>query len=221
MPDITIELYGLRDAVSLAGFNITNIRPAKPEIGSVERGIDVLFDLDGRRLGAQHTIFHSDEGHTPGKRGSAARAREEATARVTQAPFGMWGVFDYRLALWRRVDEKIAIAARHDNSGLVAETWLVISANLPKWGAAASTMMVADAVRADDLNALCHSQLAGSQFECALLVLHLDRKVYGWDRNGGWCVIADPEAHEREQHRKQMNDLLFTQIPADFRRRMQ
>src|SRR5580704_4903458 len=172
MPDITIELYGLRDAVSLAGFNITNIRPAKPEIGSVERGIDVLFDLDGRRLGAQHTIFHSDEGHTPGKRGSAARAREEATARVTQAPFGMWGVFDYRLALWRRVDEKIAIAARHDNSGLVAETWLVISANLPKWGAAASTMMVADAVRADDLNALCHSQLAGSQFECALLVLH-------------------------------------------------
>jgi hypothetical protein len=191
MPDITIELYGLRNAASLAGFNITNIRPAKPEIGVIERGIDVLFDLDGRRLGAQHTIFHSDEGHTPGKRGSAARAREEATALVTQAPFGMWGVFDYRPALRLRVNEKIAIAAGHDNRGLVAETWLVISANLPKWGAAGSTMMVADAVRADDLNALCHSQLTGTQFECALLALHLDRKVYGWDRNGGWRVIAD------------------------------
>jgi hypothetical protein len=133
----------------------------------------------------------------------------------------MWGVFDYRPALRLRVEEKIAIVARHDNRGLVAETWLVISANLPKWGAAGSTMMVADAVRADDLNALCHSQLSGSEFECALLALHLDRKVYGWDHNGGWRVIADPEAHEREQHRKQMNDLLFNQIPADFRRRRQ
>ena len=179
MPDITIELYSLQDAASLAGFNITNIRPAQPEIGVVERGIDVLFDLDGRRLGAQHTIFHSDEGHTPGKRGSAARAREEATARVTQAPFGVWGVFDYRLALRLRVDEKIAIAACHDNRRLVAETWLVISANLPKWGAAGSTMMAADAVNADNFNVLCHSQLAGSQFECALLALHLSRKVFG------------------------------------------
>jgi hypothetical protein len=221
MPDITIELYGLQDAAALAGFNIANIRAAQPEIGTVERGIDVLFDLDGRPIGAQHTIFHSDEGHTPGKRGSAARAREEATARVTQAPFGVWGIFDYRPALRLRVEEKIAIAARHDNRSLVAETWLVISANVPKWGAAGSTLMVADAVHADDLNALCHSQLAGSEFECALLALHLDRKVYGWDRNGGWRVIADQEAHEREQHRKRMNNLIFNQIPADFRRRRQ
>jgi hypothetical protein len=105
MPDIRIELYGFQRAASLAGFNITNIRVAQPEIGSEERGIDVLFDLDGRRLGAQHTIFHSDEGHTPGKRGSPARAREEATARVTQAPFGMWGLFDYRPALRLRSRE--------------------------------------------------------------------------------------------------------------------
>ena len=221
MPDIRIELYGLQDAASLAGLNITNIRAAQPEVGRDERGIDALFDLDGRRLGAQHTIFHSDEGHTPGKRGSAARAREEATARVTQAPFGMWGVFDYRPALRLRIDEKIAIAARHNNDDVVAETWLVISANLPKWGAAGSTMMVADVVRADDLNALCHAQLAGSKFECALLVLHLDRKVFGWDRVGGWHVIADPEAQARAQQRERMNDLIFNQIPADFRRRRQ
>jgi len=81
--------------------------------------------------------------------------------------------------------------------------------------------MVADSVHADDLNALCDSQLAGSQFECVLLALHLDRKVYGWDRNGGWRVIADPEAHEREQHREQMKDLLFKRIPTDFRQRSQ
>jgi hypothetical protein len=109
----------------------------------------------------------------------------------------MWGVFNYRPALRLRIDEKIAIAARHNNDDLVAETWLVISANLPKWGAAASTMMVADVVRADDLNTLCHAQLAGSKFESALLVLHLDRKVFGWDRVGRWRVIADPEGPAR------------------------
>ena len=129
----------------------------------------------------------------------------------------MYGKFDFQPALRLRVDEKIAIAARHDNRYLIAETWLVISANLPKWGAAGSTMIAAAALRAGDLNTLCHSELAGSKFECALLVLHLDRIVYGWDRCGGWRLVADPEAHEREQHRKQMNDLIFNRSPAYFR----
>jgi hypothetical protein len=133
----------------------------------------------------------------------------------------MWGVFNYRPALRLRIDEKIAIATRHNNDDLVAETWLVISANLPKRGAAASTMMVADVVRADDLNTLCHAQLAGSKFECALLVLHLDRKVLGWDRVGRWRVIADPEGPARAQQRERRNHLVFNQIPADFRRRRQ
>jgi hypothetical protein len=210
MPHLIIELHGLRDAAYLTGFNITNIRPALPEIG--ERGVDVLFELDGRRLGAQHTIFHSDEGDTPGKRGSALRAKEESTQ-----PPGMFGKSDYRPALLLRVEEKIAIGARHDNDELIAETWLVISANLGKRGAAASTMIAPAALRADDLNALCHSQLAGSKFECALLVLHLDSIVYGWDREGGWRLLADPGASDREQHRKEMNDLIFNQIPAHFR----
>jgi len=197
MPDLIIELQGLRDAASLTRFNITKIRPALPEIG--ERGVDVLFELDGRRLGAQHTIFHSDEGHTPSKRGSALRGKEKkSTSWVTQQPPGMFGKFDYRPALLLRVEEKIAKAARHDNDELIAETWLVISANLGKEGAASSTMIAPAALRVDDLNALCHSQLAGSKFECALLVLHLDKIVYGWDHQGGWRLLADPGAAARE-----------------------
>jgi hypothetical protein len=47
------------------------------------------------------------------------------------------------------------------------------------------------------------------QFECALLVLHLNRIVFGWDRGGGWRVIADPEVSARMQHRAQMNYLIF------------
>jgi len=221
MPDIKLELDAIRDVVSLTGFSITNIRLAYPELGSVERGLDVLFDLDGRRVGAQHTTFHSDEGHTPGARGSPTRAKEERIARATQTPFGLFGKFDYRPALRLHIDEKIAKAAEHNNRHLIAETWLVISANVSKWGAAASTMIAADVLRADDLNALSHAQLDTSEFECACLVLHLDRIVWGWDRPRRWRVLADPGARERQQHRHEMRRLIFDGIPAHFRRRGQ
>jgi hypothetical protein len=213
MPDLALELRAICDVVSLTGFPITNIRPAYPELGSSERGLDVLFDLNGQRVGAQHTTFHSDEGHTRA-RGSLTRAR---IARTTQMPFGLWGKFDYRPALRLRIDEKIAKAAEYNNRHLIAETWLVISANVGKWGAAASTMIAADVLRADDLNALSHAQLDNSEFECVCLVLHMNRIIWGWDRPGRWRVIVDPDAHARDQHRKQMNDLIFNQIPAHFR----
>jgi hypothetical protein len=205
--------------VSLTGFSITNIRLAYPELGSVECGLDVLFDFDGRRVGAQHTTFHSDEGHIPGERGSPTRATEERIARATQVPFGLFGKFDYRPALRLRIGEKIAKAAQHENRNLIAETWLVISANVSKLGAAASTMIAANVLRPDDLNALCHPQLAASEFEGVCLVLHMDRIVWGWDRPGKWRVLADPGARERHQGRAEMGRLIFEQIPADFRRR--
>lgn len=216
MPDLELELAAVRDVAYLTGFNITNIRP-----GPDARGIDVLFDLDGSCFGVQHTIFHSDEGHIPGKRGSPTRAKEEGIARATKVPFGLFGKFDYRPALRLRIDEKIAKATEHDNRHLIAKTWLVISANVNRWGAAASTMIAADVLRADDLNALCGAELTASEFECACLVLHLDSIAWGWDRPGGWRVLADPGGQERQQHREKVNDLIFNQIPADFRRRQQ
>jgi hypothetical protein len=114
MPNRAAELGAVQHLASLCAFNITNIRDAKAALGPLERGLDVVFDLDGRRIGAQHTIFHADEGQTAGKRGSLARAKEEATARATQAPFCVGGIADYRPALARRLQEKCAIAApRH------------------------------------------------------------------------------------------------------------
>jgi hypothetical protein len=219
MPDLKLELKAIRHVASLTGLNITNIRPAYPELGSAERGLDVLFDFDGSPAGAQHTTFHSDEGHTAGVRGSPTRAKEERIARATQKPFFLFGKIEYRPALRLRVDEKIAKAAAHDNRHLIAETWLVISANVGEWGPAASTMIVADVLCADDLNALCHAQLDASIFECACLVLHSDRIVWGWDRPSRWRVLANPGARERQQHREEMGRLIFDQIPAEFRRR--
>jgi hypothetical protein len=214
MPDIAAEYWGVEHVASLTGMNIANIRDAKSEFGPIERGIDVVFDFNGQRLGAQHTIFHFDEGQMPGKRGSLARSEEEATARATQTALGMWASPDYRPALRLRVAEKIAIAARHDNRNLVAETWLVVSANLNRWGAAGSTMIVSANVRAEELNSLCHSQLSMSKFDRAYLVLHMNSIVYGWNRAEGWRLVADPQAGER---RNRMNDLIFNLIPRHHR----
>jgi hypothetical protein len=181
MPDFALELAAVQAVASLTEMNITNIRP-----GPDARGLDVLFDLDGRCVGAQHTTFHSDEGDSPGVRGSPTRAKEESIARATTTAFGMFAKGDYRPALRLRIEEKIAKAAAHDNRDLIAETWLVISASVNRWGAASSTLIAPAVLSADDLNALCHMQLDASQFECACLVLHMDRIVWGWDRPGRW-----------------------------------
>jgi hypothetical protein len=218
MPNLAAELYAVQHLAALGGLNITNIADATSVLGPTERGLDVVFDLGGRRIGAQHTIYHGDEGHYPGKRGSLGRANEEAIARRTQAPFGMWGVGDYRPALALRLQEKCAIALDHDNRDLVAESWLVVSACLPRWGAAASTMMLPAFVRVADLNALSHEMLCASPFERAYLVLHMGSVVFGWNRREGWRIVADPDAGERERHRDRMNDLIFNQIPAHHRR---
>src|SRR5260370_1107600 len=114
MPDERIELWGVYHVAQLTGMGIANIRGAKAAAHDGETGIDLAFDLAGRPFGAQHTIFHFDEGQIPGQRGSPARATEEATARAQQTAFGMWIAPDYRPALARRINEKIALASKYD-----------------------------------------------------------------------------------------------------------
>ena len=209
MPDVALELTAVNELASLTGFSISNIRP-----GPDARGIDVLFEIDGRRAGAQHTAYHWDEGVTPGKRGSPARAKEEKIARNI-TPYPMAVNPHYRRALQRCVDKKIEKAAAHDNSDL--ETWLLISACLGRWGSLGSTMMVPDMLGAEDLNELCHAQLAASKFERAYLLLHINRIVWGWDRLNGWRLLGDPDAAGRQEHRERMRDLIFNHIAANFR----
>jgi hypothetical protein len=93
MPDVALELTAVNELASLTGISITNIRP-----GPDARGIDVLFEMDGRRAGAQHTAFHWDEGATPGMRGSPARAKEEKISR-NMTPYPMSVNPHYRPAL--------------------------------------------------------------------------------------------------------------------------
>jgi hypothetical protein len=211
MPDIALELAAVNELASLTGFSITNIRP-----GPDARGIDVLFEIDGRRAGAQHTALHWDEGAIPGMRGSPARAKEERISRKI-TPYPMSVNPHYRPALRRCVDKKIEKAAAYDNRDL--ETWLVISACQGRWGSLGSTIMVPDMLGAEDLNELCHTQLAASKFERAYLLLHINRIVWGWDRLNGWRLLSDPDAAGRREHRERMSDLIFNRIAADFRAR--
>lgn len=206
MPDTAAELWGIQHIALLTGANITNVRDAKSVFGPEERGLDVVFDFAGCQIGAQHTVLHPDEGQTAGKRGSALRAQEEALARATQRPFGMCA--DYRRALLLRINEKIAIAARHDNRHLIAETWLIISAQLNRWGALASTTIVPGLVNVADLNSVSHAVLTASTFDQAYLVVHTGKVIYGWSRDDGWRVVADPDAGERQAHKDRMNSLI-------------
>jgi hypothetical protein len=187
MPDVALELTAVKELALLTGFSITNIRR-----GPDACGIDVLFEIHGRRAGAQHTTYHSDA--TPG-RGSRAREKEENISRTMTPPYPMTsGILNphYRSALQRCVEKKIKTAAAHDNRDL--ETWLVISACLCRWGSLGSTLMVPDMLGAQDLNELCHTQLAASKFERAYLLLHINRIVWGWGRLNGWRRLVDPDA---------------------------
>ena len=76
MKDLAAELWAVQHLTALSGMNVTNIRDAKTALGPVERGLDVVFDLDGRRVRAQHTIFHADEGQAPGKLGRSPERRK-------------------------------------------------------------------------------------------------------------------------------------------------
>ncbi len=142
---------------------------------------------------------------------SADHSLERRKRRRAQAPFGVWGVADYRPALALRLQEKCSIAARHDTRDVVEQTWLVVSACLNRWGAAASTMIVPGLVQTGELNRLFHGPLCGSRFERVYLVLHIGSVVFAWTRAAGWRIVADPDARERELHRARMNDLIFNQ----------
>jgi hypothetical protein len=217
MSNTALELWSVQHLASLTGMNITNIRDAKSEFGPTERGVDVVFEFDGHRCGAQQTTFHYDEGRMPGKRGSLARADEMAVARTAQAPYLMWISPTFSGALEHRINEKIAIASLYDNSEVIRETWLVISASLNSWGAAASTFILARRTIPAELKTLCHSELSASRFDRAYLVLHMSSIVYGWDRAAGWHLVADPDAADREHHRGRMCNLIFNLIPQHHR----
>ena len=73
------------------------------------------------------------------------------------------------------------------------------------------------ALRSEDLNGLCHFELAASNFDRAYLILHMSSIVYEWKRTQGWRLLADPNVHEREEHNERMNNLIFNLMPQHHR----
>ena len=97
-----------------------------------------------------------------------------------------------------------------DNRDAIAEWWLVVSTCLPRWRAVASTIALPDFVRTSELNRLFHGLRV-------YLVLHIGSILFGWNRQEGWRLVADPDADERERNRRRMNDPIFSEIPAHHR----
>ena len=81
MPDVALELAAVNELASLTGWNITNVR-----LGPDERGLDVLFEVEGRRAGAQHTTFHWDDGDIPGMRLTSTGGRGKSLPQHDALP---------------------------------------------------------------------------------------------------------------------------------------
>ncbi len=208
MPSSIREICAVSDLAVIANLNVTDVRDAKDEFGGTETGIDVVFEFDGHRVGAQVTEFHSDEGSIPGKKGSFARAEEQKLSKSSNGVYGLYINPEYRRSLLIRIQEKIAKAEKHKSKAYVDKYWLVVSACISSIGAGASTMILPSLITPEQLNALCHAALFNSDFDQVYLVLAMPQIIYRWERLAGWSKISDPDKHGRTEGRSVQNSVM-------------
>jgi hypothetical protein len=209
MGNFVEELSAVNRLAGLLGLDV--ISPCNPNPPGVETGADVQFLLGGRKIGVQVTVFHADEAASPARGGSVSRREEQAKAGEAMKSngvksYGHSASAKYGPALLRRVEAKVCKALSHGAN--YNELWLLIAAQIPNWGATASTMISPDVVRVEDLDQLLNEVLAKSLFSRAFLLLHLEGVVYEWQRGKSWRVAREvsPEARSAQ---KQMQDIAF------------
>ena len=148
---------------------------------------DVKAAIGGRCIGIEVTVFHGDEGLGCG--GSVLRANEEKAARRPGGgASGGWVPADPLPSLTARIRDKVSSAEGHDRREFT-ELWLLIVAQLPKFGAVASTFALSAALNVPSLNQQLHNLLAGSAFDQAYLHLSLEQAIYVWNRSGRWLLV--------------------------------
>lgn len=171
------------EEVDLAVRLLTALRRI-PDVVEKRDRPDVLARIGRKTIGIEVTQFHADEGR--GHKGSALRAKEEATARqVPGQTYGMWGITDPNPALISRINQKIDRGSNYNNSGL-DEVWLLISGGAPRLGAIGSTHAIPAFLNLHDLNASTHASLERSVFSTAYTHLILPSALYCWSRDQGW-----------------------------------
>ncbi|MBV8939027.1 MAG: hypothetical protein JO089_04230, partial [Alphaproteobacteria bacterium] len=116
--------------------------------------------------------------------GSKLRQQEESDARNGRQQ-AYWIKTDPWAALTARIEEKVNLAKNYDHSKY-EELWLLISSNIPKLGAAASTTVSPMALHnaIDELNSRYGAILAASPYEMVHWYLHMtqDQTLFTWSR---------------------------------------
>jgi hypothetical protein len=148
---------------------------------------DVDATIGGRSIGVEVTVFHADEGL--GRGGSVLRATEEKTARQSGGgPYLVWGIVDPVPGLITRIRDKVTVVTAYDRRRFT-ELRLLIVAQFPKPGAAASTFGLSAALNERSLSQHLHELLSGSAFDQAYLHLSLEQTIYAWTRSEGWRLV--------------------------------
>ncbi len=202
------EVEMVRKLVDLLALDISN--PINPNTPSVETGMDVLTNFGSRKVGIQVTVYHADEG-VAGQKGSLLRNEEERKAREAlrqDGPkvYGSWAPADYVPPLRHRIQEKIAIAAKHTYQ--VDELWLLVCAQYPRYGATSSTMIASAVVDIGHLNNNFGSILANAPFDRVFLFLSSEHVVYDWRKQQGWQLLKDKTPVD-QAHIEHMRGLVF------------
>jgi hypothetical protein len=155
---------------------------------SGETGVDVVANVDERRIGVQVTEL--DTGEVAGQ----ARATERQHAREGDSRSGGvyfdWAENDpckYAEKIRRAILRKIKIANRHDFA-VFNEVWLLVSCGLPERGSAASTFVMTPWLSVEALNLATAIDLAGSKYSQAFLhpILGVEKALYQWTSGGEW-----------------------------------
>jgi hypothetical protein len=150
---------------------------------------DIIASMNGRNIGMEVTVFHSDEGSArQSNEGSLRQAGERNARSAPDSSYVMAVPTDTHAGLEARINDKITKAAQYDMSG-IDELWLLIPAQQPSLGALPATFVFSFLIDVNELNRRFNENLLESRFNRVYWHLMSDHAIYGWDRSAGWQVV--------------------------------
>jgi hypothetical protein len=158
-----------------------------------ETGVDVIARIGGKKIGIQVTEYNPDFG-LPKPPRKQSRAEEKQAASKNSRGYGFSVSGQYIDALRKTISNKLT-----KTFSSVDEGWLLIAAQNPNLGSKSSTLVEADHISVNRMNAEFHSLLLGRQFANVFLLLAVEQVLFEWSparqwqRRIDWRTPLDPE----------------------------
>jgi hypothetical protein len=168
-----------------------NLRDPKKVYGDKEEtGADVLLEYGCHKIGIQVTELDAgaDNPHAGSGtlRADEKRRVAQAAARGHPNAYGGTAPATPLLAIRAAIQKK---KTKFFDKSKFNEGWLLISANLNKWGALHSTFVAPQLINKDLLNAHTAELLDQIHFHQVFLHLIVYQTLYCWQPDLGWQVI--------------------------------